>query len=77
MPTASISRNSSCARRALTQLRLSGRLGTSATGVRFEGSTRLEASDPRAFLAWLTERNEEQGGPAGPLRLAGDVTLGD
>ena len=58
------------------QLRLSGRLGTSATGVQFEGSTRLEASEPRAFLAWLTERNEEQGGPAGPLRLAGDVTLG-
>ena len=56
-------------------LRLSGRLGTTATGVQFEGSTKVEANDPRAFMAWLTERNEEQGAPAGPLRLAGDVTL--
>jgi uncharacterized protein involved in outer membrane biogenesis len=59
------------------QLRLSGRLGTTATGVRFAGSTRLEANDPRAFMAWLTERSEERAVPMGPLRFSGDVTLGD
>jgi uncharacterized protein involved in outer membrane biogenesis len=60
----------------LTQLRLSGRLGATATGVRFEGSTRVEANDPRALVAWLTERPDAQIAAAGPLRLGGDVTLG-
>src|SRR5262249_29017060 len=43
----------------LTQVRLNGRLGSAATGPRFEGSTSIEASDPRTFLAWLTERSDE------------------
>jgi uncharacterized protein involved in outer membrane biogenesis len=61
----------------LTQVRLSGRLAATATGgVRFEGSTRLEANDPRALVAWLTERADVQAIAAGPLRLGGDVTLG-
>ncbi|HKA80032.1 MAG TPA: AsmA family protein [Xanthobacteraceae bacterium] len=61
----------------LTQLRLSGRLGTTATGgVQFEGLTRIEASDPRALVAWLTERPDAQTVAAGPMRLGGDVTLG-
>ncbi len=59
-----------------TQLRLSGRLGTTPAGIQFQGSTQVEANDPRAFVAWLTERTEEQSASAGPWRLAGDVTLG-
>jgi large subunit ribosomal protein L24 len=61
----------------MTQLRLSGHLGAATTGgVRFEGSTRVEAGDPRALVAWLTERTDAQAIAAGPLRLGGDVTLG-
>ena len=60
----------------LTQIRLSGRVGATATGVRFVGSTRVEANDPRALLAWLTERTDVQAVAAGPLRFGGDMTLG-
>ncbi len=60
----------------ITQIRLSGRLGTTPAGVQFSGSTRVEAGDPRALVAWLTERSDAQVVAAGPLRLGGDVTLG-
>ena len=59
-----------------TQIRLSGRLGATPAGVQFEGSTRVDANDPRAFVAWLTERTDAQAVAAGPLRLGGDVRLG-
>ena len=59
-----------------TQLRLSGRLGTTPAGLQFQGSTQVEANDPRAFVAWLTERTDEQTATTGSWRLAGDVTLG-
>ena len=42
------------------QLRLSGRVAATPAGVRFQGSTQVEANDPRAFIAWLTERTDEQ-----------------
>ncbi len=61
----------------VTQVRLSGHLGTALPGWRFEGATQIEASDPRALLAWLTGRSGEQAAVAGPLRLAGDVTAGN
>src|SRR5436309_8844930 len=54
----------------MSQLRLSGRLGP---GVQFAGSAKLEASDPRAFAAWLGERSDEQSGSARPPR--GALTL--
>jgi uncharacterized protein involved in outer membrane biogenesis len=60
----------------LTQVRLNGRLAAGATGPRFEGSTSIEATDPRTFLAWLTERSDDQSVIAGPLRLGADVTFG-
>ncbi|OLB70713.1 MAG: hypothetical protein AUI16_24900 [Alphaproteobacteria bacterium 13_2_20CM_2_64_7] len=60
----------------MTQLRLSGRLGATSTGAQFVGSTRLEANDPRALVAWLTERSDEQLVSAGSLRLGGDLTVG-
>jgi AsmA family/AsmA-like C-terminal region len=60
----------------MTQMRLSGRLGTTSAGVQFVGSTKVEANDPRALVAWLTERNDEQAASTGPLRFGGDMTLG-
>jgi large subunit ribosomal protein L24 len=60
----------------MTQMRVSGRLGATATGVQFVGSSRLEANDPRALVAWLTGRGDEQAASVGPLRLRGDVALG-
>ncbi|HZD61304.1 MAG TPA: AsmA family protein [Xanthobacteraceae bacterium] len=59
----------------VTQVRISGRLRDAATGTRFEGSTRIEANDPRGLIAWLTDRTE-QAPAAGPWRLGADVTLG-
>jgi hypothetical protein len=60
----------------MTQMRVGGRLGTTATGVQFVGSSRLEANDPRALVAWLTGRGDEQTASVGSLRLGGDVALG-
>src|SRR5262249_26779424 len=57
-----------------SQIRLSGRLG--AADLRFEGATRIQANDPRAPVNWLPQRGEAPAAAAGPLRLAGDVTLG-
>jgi large subunit ribosomal protein L24 len=59
----------------LTQVRLSGSLEMLSSGVQFAGSTRIEANDPRALVAWLTDRSDGQALPAGALRLLGDVTL--
>ena len=61
----------------ITQMRLSGRLGTAAMGPRFEGSARIEAADPRTFLAWLSERSDDHSVIAGPLRFGGDVAIGN
>jgi uncharacterized protein involved in outer membrane biogenesis len=60
----------------MSQLRLKGRLVATSTGAQFVGSTRLEANDPRALVAWLTERSDEQAVSSGPLRLGGDLTVG-
>jgi large subunit ribosomal protein L24 len=59
-----------------TQVRLSGRLDPKPTGVQFSGSANVEANDPRALVAWVTERSDATAVAAGPLRLGGDVTLG-
>ena len=59
-----------------TQVRLSGRVGTTAGGIRFQGSTQIEGNDPRPLVAWLTASREEQTAPAGPWRFNGDITLG-
>jgi large subunit ribosomal protein L24 len=61
----------------LAQLRLSGRLATNPAGVRFAGATRVESGDPRAFFAWLTQRNDEQLLAGGPLRLGANISFGD
>ena len=60
----------------VTQVRVSGRLRNAPAGTRFEGTTRVEANDPRALIAWLTDRTEQQAPAAGPWRVEADVTLG-
>jgi large subunit ribosomal protein L24 len=61
----------------LTHVRLGGRLGGGAGGTSFTGSTRVEANDPRALLAWLTDRSDAQAMPPGPLRMGGDIRIGN
>ncbi len=61
----------------LTQVRLKGRLDHNVTGVQFQGSTKIEANDPRALLAWLADRSDAQTMTAAPMRLAGEVSLGN
>src|SRR5262249_52423632 len=60
----------------MAQVALSGRFGTLPKGVAFKGPVKVEANDPRALLAWLTDRPDTQPMATGALRLAGDVTLG-
>ena len=60
-----------------THVRLSGRLGAGAGGTSFIGSTRVEANDPRALHAWLADRTDSQAIPAGPLRMGGDIRIGN
>ena len=52
-----------------TQLRLSGRVGTTAGGMRFQGSTQVEGNDPRPLVAWLTASSEEQTARRGAVAL--------
>src|SRR5262249_5202570 len=59
----------------ITPGRRGGPLPRQAPGVQFEGATRIEANDPRAFVAWLTEQSEPPAMASGSLRLAGDLTL--
>ncbi len=59
-----------------TQLRMSGRLSGTQAGASFAGPVKLEANDPRAFIAWVTDRSDLHTASVEPLRLAGDVTIG-
>ena len=61
-----------------TQVRLSGRLAVESNGVAFTGPAAIEAGDPKPLAAWLEGRHEPavDAGPARPLRMRGEVTLG-
>ena len=59
----------------ITQVRLNGRLGATPKGVGFKGQAKIDANDPRALFAWLTDRADAQAVVAGPLRLSGGLTL--
>ncbi len=59
-----------------TSARVSGRLGFADQGVNFHGPASIEASDPKALLAWLEGRSSAARGPAGMLRASGELTLG-
>jgi uncharacterized protein involved in outer membrane biogenesis len=61
----------------VTQVRLSGNLGMLSSGVQFAGSTKIEANDPRALVAWLTDRSDGPAVAPGAMRLVGDVTLSE
>ncbi len=60
----------------ITQVRLGGRIGLTTSGAVFKGPLEVDANDPRALLAWLTDRTDAQSAIAGPLRVAGTLTLG-
>jgi uncharacterized protein involved in outer membrane biogenesis len=59
-----------------TQVGLSGRLNIAPKGVAFDGRAKVEARDPRALAAWLTDRVDLPTITAGALRAEGDVKLG-
>ena len=59
----------------LTQVRLSGRFDASSKTLGFKGPVRIDSGDPRALLAWLTDRADLQT-PGGSFRLSGDFSLG-
>ena len=58
------------------QVRLSGRLGVAGNGITFNGPAKVEALDPRAFVAWLTDRADAQASSSGALRAEGEIKLG-
>jgi hypothetical protein len=53
------------------QVRLSGRVAH-ADGITFKGPAQIEASNPKAFVAWLEGRPDTTHAPAGTLRVAGE-----
>jgi large subunit ribosomal protein L24 len=59
----------------VTQVRVSGKLATVASGVAFKGSGSIESNDPRALVAWLSDRGDAQPIAPGLMRLAGDVSF--
>lgn len=58
------------------QVRLGGRVARSAEGVTFTGPAQIEASNPRAFLAWLEGRSEGAQAQPGTLRAGGEFAIG-
>ena len=60
----------------LTEVRLSGRLGFEPSGVEFTGPADIASNDPNALAAWLEGREAGRANPR-PLRVRGDVTLGN
>lgn len=59
----------------ITQVRLGGRLSGAGDNLRFSGGAKVESADPRALLAWLTERTDLRS-VSGPLRIGGELTVG-
>ncbi len=60
----------------ITQVKLNGHLGVTPAGIGFKGPAKIDSDDPRALLAWLTDRSDAQATLAGPLRMSGGLTLG-
>jgi len=58
------------------QVRLGGRVAQTAEGVTFKGPAQIEASNPRAFLAWLEGRSESAQAQSGTLRAGGEFAIG-
>jgi uncharacterized protein involved in outer membrane biogenesis len=58
----------------LSDLRLSGRLNRTSG---FNGPVELASADPRALSVWLTGRSDLRIAAGKPLRVRGDVTIGN
>jgi large subunit ribosomal protein L24 len=61
----------------LTDVKLSGRLGIKSSGVEFTGPVDIASNDPNALAAWLEGRKESGRATPRPLRVRGDITLGN
>ena len=59
----------------ITQVRLSGRFGVTPAGIAFKGPAKINSDDPRALIAWLSDRPEAQTMAAGSLHMSGDLSL--
>jgi uncharacterized protein involved in outer membrane biogenesis len=59
----------------VTQVRLGGRLNVTPTGADFAGPVHIEAKDPRALVAWLTDRSDALA-TTGSFRADGEVRVG-
>jgi uncharacterized protein involved in outer membrane biogenesis/tetratricopeptide (TPR) repeat protein len=59
----------------VTQMRLGGRLNVAPTGADFAGPVHIEAKDPRALVAWLTDRSDALA-TTGSFRADGDIRIG-
>jgi large subunit ribosomal protein L24 len=59
----------------VTQVHVSGKLATAASGLAFKGSSSIESNDPRALVAWLSDRGDAQPIAPSQMRLAGDVSF--
>ncbi len=59
----------------LTQVKASGRLEIGAANATFSGPAEIDASDPKALIAWIEGRTETAQGPVGGLHARGNVTF--
>jgi large subunit ribosomal protein L24 len=59
----------------LTQLAMAGRLAVEGGSVSFKGRTRLESKDPKALIAWLTNRADVQTLASGGLTVDGNFSF--
>ncbi|PWT85034.1 MAG: hypothetical protein C5B56_14645 [Proteobacteria bacterium] len=59
----------------ITQVRLGGRLSGTGAALKLTGAAKVDSGDPRALLAWLSERTDAPA-MAGGMKLAGEVALG-
>lgn len=58
------------------QVRLGGRVAAAGDGLTFTGPAQVDASNPRAFIAWLEGRTEAGPAQLGLLRASGELTAG-
>lgn len=58
------------------QVRLSGHVAIVPESVAFKGPIRIEATDPKAFVAWLDGRSGTAPTLTGALKVAGEMTVG-
>jgi hypothetical protein len=59
------------------EIRASGKLAPKIGGVVFSGPMTIEANDPKMFAGWLQRGEEITSDIPRPLKLRGNVTLGD